>query len=117
MSDAHVGYRPLEDTRLRVLLGVFEATLTGIPPTYADLREHTGLSNGSLSHHIPRLVADGLLAHRPGSYRGLIITTAGVRLLWDNELIGEVGRRPVYAVTTQGLEMLERAPGRTEKDG
>lgn len=109
MAGAHRGYAIADDTRLRILLGVFEATQDGVAPSRRELRETTGLSNGSLSHHIPLLVTDGLLLRRDGA-RGLSVTTAGHTALIAADLIAVISQHPVFGITTKGVQLLERRP-------
>lgn len=108
MALAHRGYAVANDTRLRILLGVFEATLQRRPPTLQELTERTGVSNGSISHHAPLLEKDGLLETSTGK-RGLIVTPAGVLKLSRSGLIEKVAVEPVYALTPKGLKLLEIA--------
>lgn len=42
------------------------------PPSQEEVCKMSGISVGSLLHHLPRLEADGLIIRRPGS-RGIII--------------------------------------------
>ncbi|HWE64832.1 MAG TPA: hypothetical protein VHB98_24220 [Chloroflexota bacterium] len=109
MAVAHRGYSTADDTRLRILLGVFDAAHHGMPPSRAELRQRTGLANGSLAHHIPRLATQGLLALRTG-HRRLILTQDGLAALAAAGLIAPVAPAPAYTLTTRGLEFLERAP-------
>lgn len=109
MAEGHSGYAIADDIRLRILLAIFELSLSGIPPSYAELRAHTALSNGSLSHHIPRMVGAKMLERHSGA-RGVVIAAAGVELLLEAGLIAVVAEEPVFGITAAGYEFLELAP-------
>lgn len=109
MALAHAGYAIGNDARLRILLAVFEATNDGRPPTRAELAERTGLPNGSISHHIPRLVK-GELLETLGGTRALRLAKKGIHALAHEGLIEPVAHEPVYGLTAKGTKLLETAP-------
>jgi hypothetical protein len=106
---AHRGYTTADDIHHRILLGVFDAAHQDLPPSAAELRQRTGLARACLAQHIPLLAAHGLLAYRAGRRR-LVVTRTGLELLAMAGLIAPLARVPSYALTTRGVELLERAP-------
>jgi predicted transcriptional regulator len=109
MAEAHAGYAVGNDARLRILIGIFELAAQGRPPTRAELRRRTGLTSGSIDHHIARLVKAGLLEHFIGN-RNVRLTKDGIRTLSHAGLIESVARQTVYAITPKGFKLLEIAP-------
>lgn len=109
MAEAHPGYTVGNDTRLRLLLGIFEATAIRRPPTHRELQNRTGISNGSITHHLPLLAKELLIEFDTGA-RNARITPAGLAKLAQAGLIEPIASEPVYALTAKGLRLLEIAP-------
>jgi DNA-binding transcriptional ArsR family regulator len=106
MALAHVGYGPADDTRLRILLAIFETSVPGGHATFHELRERAGIGYGTLTHHLPGLQEAGYIERGQGA-RTLRLTRLGVSLLRGSDLIEQVALVPLYAISARGLELLE----------
>lgn len=66
---------PKPEKREKVYKFIEACLLKGVCPSYTEIQKHFGLeSPATVAKHVSALVATGLLAHTPGSRRGLRLT-------------------------------------------
>lgn len=79
MAQESAGSRPPSLAQLKVLQAIHTLReQLGVSPTYMEIAQHVGVrSINSVSEHVRRLVAKGLLRAHEGRSRSLSLTTAG----------------------------------------
>jgi len=105
MAYAHPGNNVEAPPRLRILLGLCELQQIGTTATYRLLQSRLGMSSGTVTHHLTRLEAEGLITRS----RGLELTPKALTQLINDEWL--VPSRPVIAfeLSTAAVEVLEIA--------
>lgn len=79
MTQDVVGARPPSPAQMKVLQAIHSLhEELGVSPTYMEIAQHVGVrSINSVSEHVRRLVAKGLLRAHEGRSRALSLTPAG----------------------------------------
>ena len=112
MAQAHPGYPTITDTRLRLLVGVFDVTAADRSATIAELRECTSLRRDTLVDLLFVLQNGGLVS---AGEEPTCLTKDGMHVLRHAGLI-ELDGAGHYALSCRGLQVLEQAPPRRPQE-